>query len=289
MIVSDLLNGELAFFLGAYAGLNRALLGNPFYRGLEEQFKTPALEGDRTAAAEFIIRQYGSERAWAEVRPFFESASRPSAVHRIIAAMPAFLRDHGRSSRVCVLTTNYDTAMEQALTEAAEPFVLLYYRSQDADGTNCFYERSPSGVIRRIDRPETLLRGDTDSHLLVKLNGGLAYFRDIPEQVSVVRSQFERLAGRIPGILPGYLRRELKERALLFLGHGLAEPDVRAVIETYGRRPDNAIRTWALRLGPEDPRLSLQWQRMGIDILYWDLEHFILSLHQALIKRAARR
>jgi hypothetical protein len=143
-IVEALRDERLAFFLGAYAALQSSLLGDSFYGHLAKQTNCPALSGDRTAIAGFIIRRYGHRELWKEVRAAIEAnATEPSVLHRFIAALPAFLREQGKSGRLCIFTTNYDTLMEQALTEAGEAFHLLYYINDGGDGTGCFLERSP--------------------------------------------------------------------------------------------------------------------------------------------------
>jgi hypothetical protein len=57
-IVRALLDGRLAFFLGAYAALDPSLLGNTFYNELAERFGCPMLAGDRTAVAAFISNRH---------------------------------------------------------------------------------------------------------------------------------------------------------------------------------------------------------------------------------------
>jgi hypothetical protein len=59
-----------------------------------------------------------------EVRAAIEQrATQPSIIHRFIAALPASLRAQGKPGQLCLLTTNYDTLMEHALTEAREHFI----------------------------------------------------------------------------------------------------------------------------------------------------------------------
>ena len=97
------------------------------------------------------------------------------------------------------------------MTEAGEAFYLLYYVNDDSE--DYFIERSPEGALRRIEKPENLLHLGSSAHVIVKLNGGLAYRTEIEERVSIERAHFERLAARIPAILPGYLRAELRARS----------------------------------------------------------------------------
>ena len=147
-----------------------------------------------------------------------------------------------------------------------------------------FLERSPEGAIRQIERPDNIRSIGSSAHLFVKLNGGISYYGDLPEQVSIERAHFERLAARIPAILPRFLRPELQRRSLLALGHGLAEPDVRALIE-YAAGNDRTERSWAVQKKPLGGKFRLAWEqeiphwsKFGLKILDADLERFIGAL-----------
>ena len=293
LIARALQEGRLAFFLGAYASLDPKLLANAIYDQLARKFDCPALVGDRTAAAAFIISRHGAPLLWQELRSLLEvRSSKPSALHRLIAALPAFLRETGTNCQLWILTTNFETHMEEALADAGEAFHLLYYANDCGDGEACFVERSPEGDLRRVEKPENLRHLGSSAHVVVKLNGGLAYYGDIAEQVSIERAQFERLAARIPAILPGFLRTELRVRSLLFLGHGLAVPDVEALIK-FASGSDRTLRSWAVQRAPEDPESRASWQDnathwrgWGLKILNDDLKRFTAALCRRLLERA---
>jgi hypothetical protein len=296
VISQDLYAGKLAFFLGAYASLGQSILGDAFYSQLAEKFGCPALAGDRTAVASYVMSHHGRGRLWQEVRSVFEAnTAGPSAVHRLIAALPAHLRGKGKASALWVLTTNYDRLMERAMIEAGEAFRLIYYANDYTNGEGRFIERSPEGSLRCIENPQNLRHVSATDHVIVKLNGGLTYYPGIPEQVSIDRADFERLAARIPDILPAFLRTELRARSLLFLGHGLAEPDVRAVIR-FGSREDKTLWSWAVKLAPEDPKWRHAWdadvehlRSLGLRILNDDLARFTAALYRHLIGGSQER
>jgi hypothetical protein len=180
--------------------------------------------------------------------------------------------------------------MEEALTDAGEAFHLLYYTKGNGSGPDGFVERSPDGVLRFIERPDNLRRLGSAAHVVAKLNGGLTYHNDIKDDVLIERAHFERLAAQIPAILPAFLREELRTRSLLFLGHGLGEPDIHAIIK-YASSDDRVLRSWAVQLPPTDPiwRRTWEegvsdWRRWGLKILADDLEHFIASMHRSLLQ-----
>jgi hypothetical protein len=284
-----LLEDRIAFFLGAHAHLGNLPLGDEFYERLAEKFECPALIGDRTAVAAFVTSRHGPEALWKEVKAMISHIpAGPSAVHRVLAALPAFLRaTTGRTLPLWVLMTNWDTLMEEALTAAGERFHLLYYIGGTARQDHGLYaERSPDGSVRIIERPENLRSLDPASNVIVKLNGGLVHGGSFPESVLIETAHFERHAARIPECMPHYLRTALLRRSLLFLGHGLAESDVHALIK-YSAPPDRAVKSWAVQLPPPDPvwRHSWQersdnWRRWSLQVVPSDLRVFLATLHQ---------
>ena len=135
-----------------------------------------------------------------------------------------------------------------------------------------------------MERPDNLRYQSSSAHLFVKLNGGLAYHGDLEEQVSIGAAHLERLAAHIPDVLPRFLRAELQRRSFLFMGHGLAEPDVRALIE-YSAGDDRVMRSWAVQARPFESTFLRAWQddvehwpMFGLQVLEADLSRFSAAL-----------
>ena len=280
------------FFLGAYAGLDPTLTGATFYDELARQIGYPRPAGDRTAVAAWISNRFGTKRLRQEIRAPFQRARGPSVIHRLIAALPELLRRRGAAAPIWVMTTNYDTFVERSLADMDERFHLLYYASDYEPGQSSFFERRVDGIARRIVRPDYLLQLDGPSTVVVKLNGGLAFYPEIPECYAVERAHFEALAAGIPHVLPRYLRTALRARSMLFLGHGLVEPDTRAIIR-YAAGEDRTLKSWAVQLRPADTSQQESWDlqtqdmgRLGVMMLDDDLERFVLALYRELLSAA---
>jgi len=291
-------DGRLAFFLGAYASLGTQPLGNEFYAMLADRFGAPLLPGDdRAATAAFVLTRRGRQALLQEVQAAFTKPGRqavPGLVHRILAALPGLLRARQpeRSAALWVLTTNYDTLMEDALADAGEPYYLLYYMGGIvAEHEGLFAVRSPDGAERILEQPDHYRWLDDGYSVVVKLNGGLLRDSRIEPSLVTAPGHFERLADRIPGALPAVLRRALRERSLLFLGHGLREADVNAII-AYAAPGDGTTKSWALQPPPErwdwrqkSEERAAYLSRLGLEVVRCDLERFMRRLHQGLLRR----
>jgi hypothetical protein len=275
--------GRIAFFLGTYAHLNDLLLGNKFYSDLAKMFSAPMLPEDRAAVASYIRDRFGSQALLGGIKSILASYRvEPSPVYRLLAALPGFLRATGRGEVASqfILTTNYDTILEQTFDEAGEPFHLFYYISSGQE-EGLFAHRAPDGRERVIERPENIRGPQEPGTIIVKMNGGLVYGKKMPESVMVGRGDFERLAGRLPNVLPAVIRRGLRDRSLLFLGHGLREPDVEALIR-YAHAGVAKLNSWAVQKGSQKEGVEY-WKQGGLQIVESDLTVFIQSLHASIV------
>jgi hypothetical protein len=259
-------------------------LGDAFYAELAREFEVPEHElgGDRARVATYIATHRPPAVLWKTVRPKLEGQATPTVVHEFVAALPAYLRSR-RWTRTWILTTNFDTAMEDALRAVDEPFHVLYYREKDGR----FIHLAPEGAARVIERPDAIRDLPGSGAVVVKLNGGIAH-EGVPDESAVMGGdQFQRLADRIPEVLPACLRTALAERSLLFLGHGVAEPDIHQLLQAC-----TSDRTsWAVRLRPEDSDAREVWSRrtkrlqdLGVKTIDADLESFLGDLRLALLR-----
>src|SRR5262249_19388535 len=90
---------------------------------LATRFRLPAGCTDLARIAQHITATRGPadlNHALAELLVRDDAA--PAPVHRCLARLPSLLRDRGSESYQVILTTSYDTTLEQAFDEAGEPF-----------------------------------------------------------------------------------------------------------------------------------------------------------------------
>jgi hypothetical protein len=277
-------SGRLVLVLGAYAHLDLLPTGDEFYECLAKQFQVAEDEvaGNRASVASIVTTVRPAHVLWTAAKRLVENAE-PTAVHRLAAALPAFVRSREGSAQTWLLTTNYDVALEQALDEAGEPFHLLYYRNREGR----FLHIAPDGTSRDICDPAAIRELATSAPVVVKLNGGIS--RDpIPGETAVMASEdFERFKDRMPEVLPACLRSVLRDGSLLFLGHGVAEPDIQRIV---GLAAHEDKRSWAVRRKPNDPRRVERWERhttwlenAGVVTIDTDLEPFVMQLAQHML------
>jgi SIR2-like domain len=283
-IAQAIASNQLTIFLGAGAHLDHTQLGDGFYADMAAEFGVPAAVGDRSEIAALVAQRKSVRLLWEWVRERLSQPIEPSVVYRLVAALPAFLRRRGVEDAPWVATTNYDTVLEQQLAARKEPFHVIYWMQPQER----FAHVGADGSVRVIERPEAIRDLRPACTVILKLNGGIVYGGDgLDEAVAIAAGQFERVARAIPDALPACARAVLRERGLLFLGHGLREPDVKQVIR-YGAEQRGM--SWAVRRRPVgDPEVLHEWgegirdlERLHVKHLERELSEFTASLHREL-------
>jgi SIR2-like domain len=178
-----------------------------------------------------------------------------------------------------ILTTNFDDWMERALLAAGEACHLFTFRVEEPYAGHFVYQ-SPSGEVLVVDRPEQFHEIPGEHAIVVKYHGGLHH--DIPLSITYAFTQgdFMQATRRLPAALPRAVLDRLTGSSLLFLGHGLADDSVEALVRELHRR-NPRMRSWAIQRTPR-PGWPLYWREIGVDIVDILLESFVLKMHQQL-------
>jgi SIR2-like domain len=137
--------------------------------------------------------------------------------------------------------------------------------------------------VRAIRNPNGVYVLTAAPLILVKMNGGLDPARELRPNFVVTSRDFVVLAARIPAILPAVIREHMREKSMLFIGHGMAEPDVREFAR-YAKKERGPRKSWAIQW-PEK-RDEAYWRASrGVEILKSDRDIYVLSLSRSLESR----
>ena len=121
--------------------------------------------------------------------------------------------------------------------------------------------------------------------VIVKLNGGIDRQQRIPESYTTTRLDYWTLAARIPAALPAILQHRLTADPLLFLGHGLAAPDIEAFVR-FAHREHPGPRSWAVVLNRQDG--AEYWRQLGVEILDRPVNLYVTELAHRLGRNGRR-
>jgi hypothetical protein len=202
----------------------------------------------------------------------------PSDTHRFVA-------ETARSIPLVILTTNYDTLMEQALDEIGVHYdTLAYVPTKLGEFSFIPYGNSEHQLMSaKRPIPYDRKKGKT---LLFRMHGpSMTNGRRTGSYVLTEEDQIEWLLRMGSGSgFPDYVGFELVENHLLSLGHSARDWSQRALHRNLNRasqkKREDVARSWAVALNPA-PLSVITWQRYGVDVYNVELNEWAARMRAA--------
>jgi hypothetical protein len=166
----------------------------------------------------------------------------PLRTHHLIAALP-FKR---------IITTNWDTLLEEALRQARKPFV-------------------------KVVRDEGISYADDDKILLIKLHGSA----EQKDTIVVTGDDYYDVFARLPQVA-NLVQSFFATKTLLFLGYELIDEDFkRLYLEIVHHLGKHRRRAYAVQLSPT-PLTVKYWEQKNVQVIAADATAFLESLDAEL-------
>lgn len=212
----------------------------------------------------------------------FTRAYKPGPLHEFLASVPKGL---------LIITTNYDTLIEQAFEMAGRPFHLVIYptdrpkaagkvllRRAGNPGDN--FEEQP---LKKID-----LSCEPDDHSVIfKMHGSIDTRDAQNDQFVITEEDYVVFLGRMTEkkAIPNDFLLPLQQRRLLFLGYGLEDWNFRVLLRSLSpvdvpSRQKRDFVHWAIQRSVDEIEQQL-WQRQRVNLANADLNEFVAKLRQA--------
>jgi SIR2-like domain/Caspase domain len=239
-------------------------------------FDCPASDaGDLMSVAEYVTAVHGPAPLYEETKQALVTDYEANPLHRLLSGVPSIVRRTGRSAPLVILTTNYDTALEQAFEEQGEPFDLLAY----AHGTVTHYPPNRDPVL--IERPNTYAALKPEERpVIVKLRGGVD--RENAAGDAYVMTQEDYLGRSGSGVaeaLPVVLRAHCFKSVYLLLGQSARHRGVRILLGQLWSSPQ--LLAWAIQTDPDEVEERF-WRQKEVRLLNADLDQYAATLSQHL-------
>ena len=245
---------------------------------LAQRFGYPGDGGRATlpSVAQYVAVMKGSGPLYDELHELLEADLPPTPLHRLLASLPALLRERGLPPQV-VVTTSYDTALEQAFAEAGEAVeVVAYLASGRHRGRFCHI--APDGAGRLIEEPNTYateLPLDRNA-VILKLHGQVERTPEREWESFVVTEDdyIDYLAQvEIAAAVPVSLAARLRRSHFLFLGYTMADWNLRVILHRLWGDQPLSYHSWAVQ--PEPKPLEREfWHRRDVDVLELPFEEY---------------
>jgi hypothetical protein len=307
MLVSELLaDGEVVVFLGAGANLcdrpDEAVWergrfppsGGELARALAERCRYPNPEDlDLLRVSQYVDAILGEGQLYRYLHAVFDADYPPSSLHRLLARLPALLRERGRA-QLLILTTNYDDLVERSLADRGEPFDVVWYEAKRGPSQGRFLHRSPEGKVVPIERPNKYTGLALDERpVILKLHGAID--RSDPKRDSYVVTEdgyIDYLAtGDVGAQIPFSLRERMADSHFLFLGYSMRDWNLRVILKRIWGVQQLDLKSWAVQREPGDAGVrdieEALWRDRGdVDLLYVPLKDYVERLDSELTSAA---
>ena len=302
-LVAELLgDGEVIPFLGAGANLcdrpdeatwepgRFAPSGWELACALAERSRFPDPDDrDLLRVSQYVDAILGERQLYRYLHTVFDADYPPSSLHRLLARLPALLRERGRP-QLLVLTTNYDDLAERALADAGEAFDVVWYEAKRGPLQGRFLHRLPDGKIVGIERPNKYTGlALAKRPVVLKLHGAIDRDDDKRDSYVVTEDSYiEYLAGRDVGEqIPFSLRERMADSHFLFLGYSMRDWNLRVILNRIWGPQQLDLKSWAVQREPASPGAreieEALWRDRGdVDLLYVLLKEYVARLDDEL-------
>jgi len=285
-ILQELEAGMVVPFLGAAAS-RVGCVGNapgtlPSGRSLSEALALDARFPAQDAADNWDLAKVssyyvdGSSRSALrrKLRDVFASGSyKPNSLHRLLASV---------SRTLLIVTTNYDTLLEEAFKDAGKDFDVIVYPADNREYANALLWWKHGAT-----EPVKLKSNDFDEEdlgkttTIYKLHGSVRPHTDKWDNFVITEEDYIRFLSRMNQAVPGAFRKYFSTRFFLFLGYGLNDWNLRVLLREVGA--SEAV-SWAILHQPS-PFETVLWNRRKVTLFNVTLEEFVAEMEAELQRK----
>jgi hypothetical protein len=188
-----------------------------------------------------------------------------NGLHEMLAAV---------ADKLVIVTTNYDTLLEQAFLNAGKPYDLVVYPADNAEYRNAILWWPHGATDPSIIRPNQLDEDEIGrNNVIYKIHGSVRPDAKWDSFV-ITEEDYIQFLSRISNAVPAAFKRYFSARAFLFLGYSLRDWNMRVLLK---QMKISAKVSWAIYKDPSAVEEKI-WHRRGVDIYDVTLEDFIREM-----------
>jgi hypothetical protein len=292
--------GNLVVFLGSWlaAGQVGPLQGpgsKELAAKLAKRFDLEPAGRDLPEVAQYVYVRQGSPDLYRELKKLLTSECEPGPVHKFLARFPRTLAELDLDKRYqLIVSTNFDTLLEQAFDAEQEPYDLAVYMASGRDKGK-FVHFPSEGTPKAIAEPNSYTKlpigGDYELQrtLIVKIHGAVdGNLRDYrwKENYVITEDHYIDYLSKSPieSLVPVQVLDKLQDSHCLFLGYTVHDWNLRVFLKRIWEGRLGA-RSWAVEPDPDDFDKDL-WAQSHVDLYAADLADYMDHLQKRLIARA---
>jgi hypothetical protein len=264
---------------------------------LAERFGMKQPRPDLPEIAQYVYVTKGRPDLYRALRQLLAAEYEPGPAHRFLARFPGMLEKKGLEKRYqLIVSTNFDTALEQAFDDEGEPYDLAVYMASGPDKGK-FVHFPAEGAPRPIDDPNSYtkfpirLDYELGRTVIVKIHGAIdgkvGDYRWKENYVITEDHYIDYLSkGPIESLVPVQVLDKLKESHCLFLGYTVRDWNLRVFLKRIWEGSLGA-KSWAIDPDPDVLEKNI-WAQFNVDLYAADLADYVDLLHERLSRRTPK-
>jgi hypothetical protein len=215
----------------------------------------------------------------------------PTSLHRFLAELPALRVRRGLDPcPQLIVTTNYDDLVEQAFTDAGEPFDVVYYLAQGEVGPGGrrkhqgkFVHVDPSGARRIVTTPKKYVDANLAERTVILKIHGAARPEATEDSWVITEDHYIDYLTRtnLSDLIPVKLLEKLLSSNFLFLGYAMKDWNLRVMLHRIWIQRDSSWPAWAVQIDPDELDVKM-WAEKNIDIECMPLKTYFEDLRSCL-------
>jgi hypothetical protein len=282
IILNGLRTGRVVPFLGAAASKvngNGAAVQPPSGADLAEALARlsrlpstdPRDRRDLARVSSFYVDVSSRDLLRSELRRVFVNDQYCcNDLHRLLARI---------ADRMVIVTTNYDTLLEQAFREAGKEYDLVVYPADNDEYANgmLWWEHGKQ-------EPQKLKANEIDideigkRNLIYKMHGSVSPLSSDWDGFVITEEDYIKFLARIRNAVPSAFRAFFKDHFFLFLGYGLQDWNFRVLLKEVSGAGNTS---WAILKSPSLLDQAL-WSQRKVKLYDLLLEDFVTELKKEL-------
>src|SRR5712692_2233959 len=225
-ILQELKAGMVVPFLGAAASRVGFVEGDPAFlpsgRSLSENLaqdarfpaKADADKWDLAKVSSYYVDGSSRGALRRKLRGVFATDTyKPNSLHKLLSRL---------ANNTLIVTTNYDTLLEQAFEDARKPFDVMVYPADNREYANALlWWKHGSGEPVKLKPNELDDEEIGKTNVIYKIHGSVRVPSDKWDNFVITEEDYIRFLSRMSQAVPGAFRKYFSTRFFLFLGYVL--------------------------------------------------------------------
>lgn len=262
---------------------------------LADSFGIEADDLDLPRVAQQVYVSVGRPDLVRRLRQILAGDCAPSPVHRFLARVPQTLEDLRLPPRYqMIMTTNYDTHLEQAFDEVDEPYDLAVYVASGPDRghfVHCPFGGDPEAIAvpNRYDKFPINDYGELERTVIVKIHGGVtaeSFGYSAKDNFVITEDHYIDYLSSNPveSLVPVQILAKLTDSHCLFLGYSMRDWNLRVFLKRIWQDEPLGSKSWALQRDPDFLEKDF-WSQAHVDFFAAPLDKYVEELQRRVVAR----